>query len=237
MLGANITVYFSENLIGIITSKFLGKELMGLFNIAYNLAIIPSTKIKNVFVSVLIPGFAKIQGDLKSFYRNNIRALNLMTMLFVPSMFILSSVSDELIKSVYGIKWEEAGKMLALLSFVGLLKGIQNLIQSSILAKGHAHIIFYSKIINIAISIPLMYFLIHSYQIYGLIISYILGTIVGFIYVAHFFNKMMGDKFLILKSLYKPLIISLAIVILNHLVGLLPFSVLTILILKLLFLS
>ena len=40
--------FFAENLIGILTGKFLGKEAMGLFSIAFNLAIVPATKVQKI---------------------------------------------------------------------------------------------------------------------------------------------------------------------------------------------
>lgn len=69
ILGANIVAYFSQNLAGIVIGRFIGVETLGSYNIAYNLAIVPATKVQSVFTSVLSPMFAKFQQDLSELKR------------------------------------------------------------------------------------------------------------------------------------------------------------------------
>jgi len=211
MLGSNIFYYFSENLIGIITGKFLGKEIMGLFNIAYNLAIVPASKVQNILASVLMPGFAKIQGNIKSFVENNQKALKYTSLVFIPFMFLMAGISDNLIITLYGLKWSDAGFMLFLLSFVGIMKGIAHLLRSAILAKGHAQVVFYAAIIETLSSIPIMYYTIKSMGIYGLISGYMTGSFFGLVYTIYSYNKLFEGKSFFIGTISKPVLIGAAL--------------------------
>ena len=84
MLGAHIVYFFAKNMIDLLTGKFLGKEIMGLFNIAYNLAIFSATKIQSVLTNVLTSGFSKLQYQIDKFRANYTLALNYTSLLLFP---------------------------------------------------------------------------------------------------------------------------------------------------------
>lgn len=194
MLGAHIVYFFAENMIGLLTGRFLGKEIMGLFNIAYNLAIVPATKIQSVLTSVLTPGFSKLQYQAEKFRTNYTKALNMTSLVFIPFMIMLIAISQNLIPVFYGEQWREAGNYLMILSVVGLLRGLSHILRSAIIAKGKSRIIFISVIVEVICSLPIMYFLMEDYGIYGLITGYLIGALFGWIYTSIFYNKVLELK-------------------------------------------
>ena len=66
LLGSGLFKFLNRNLVGLLTSKFLGAEIMGLFNIAYNLAIVPSQQLSSVLTSVLTAGYSRLQYQIKT---------------------------------------------------------------------------------------------------------------------------------------------------------------------------
>ena len=211
MLGAHIVYFFAENMIGLLTGRYLGKEIMGLFNIAYNLAIVPATKIQSVLTSVLTPGFSKLQYQVEKFRSNYIKALNLTSILFIPFMVMLMAISNNLIPTFYGTKWQEAGNYLMILAVVGLLRGLSHILRSAIIAKGKSRVIFISTIVEVVCSLPIMYFLMQDYGIYGLITGYLLGALFGWIYTAYYFNRIIDYKNGALLAIKSAIIMSIII--------------------------
>jgi O-antigen/teichoic acid export membrane protein len=126
-------------------------------------------------------------------------------------MFLLSAVSTPLIVSIYGLKWKDAGFMLAILSMVGLMKGLSHLMRSSILVKGYANMVFYATLIEAVISLPLMYYLMEAHGVYGLIYGYVAGTFLGFIFIIVVYGNLFQDLFFAPRNLVKPLIIGISI--------------------------
>lgn len=223
MLGSNLLSYFSENLIAIIISKFLGKEVMGLFNIAYNLAIIPASKIKSVLLSVLTPGFSKIQLNIASFTSNNRKVLFYLSLSFVPLMFLISGMSENIILFMYGDKWIEARYMLLVLAIVGMMKGVVHLLRSSILVKGKANIILYATILELVSSLPLMYYFVSKYGVNGLLLGYSVGTLTSFFFIVYNFDKLFEKKFFY-KTIYSPFVFGVSLFVVMYGIGLLSIN-------------
>ncbi len=216
MLGSNIVHYFAENMVAILTGKFLGKETLGLFNIAYNLAIKPSTKIQSILSSVLTAGFSKIQHDLAKFRKNYMNVLENTTLFFLPLMAMLAATSTNLIVSFYGYKWHEAGKLLLFLSLVGALRGLSHLMRNAIISMGNSRVIFYATIIEIVFSLPLMYWLMPDYGINGLISGYFMGALSGWVYLSLKFNECIQLPFGVLKAIKSGVVYSLLIFIITY---------------------
>lgn len=233
MLGAQMVYFFAENMIGLLTGRFLGKEVMGMFNIAFNLAIVPATKIQSVLTNVLTPGFAKIQYEMERFRTNYTKALNLTSLLFIPFMTMLMAISTNLIPVFYGNKWQEAGNYLMILSVVGLLRGLSHILRSAIISKGKSRVIFISTVVEVVCSLPLMYFLMGDYGIYGLILGYLIGALFGWIYTSIFYDKVLEQKFAALSALKEPVLIAVFIFISVYSINFFNLNSLTSLILQL----
>lgn len=224
MLGAQMVYFFAENMIGLLTGRFLGKETMGLFNIAFNLAIVPATKIQSVLTNVLTPGFAKIQYHIEKFRTNYTKALQLTSILFIPFMIMLMAISNNLIPTLYGNKWQEAGDFLLLLSLVGLLRGLSHIMRSAIIAKGKSRVIFVSTLVEVVFSLPLMYVLMQDLGIYGLILGYLLGALSGTMYTSYYYNKVLDQKNAAFSTIKEALLIAIVIFIPVYSITFIPFN-------------
>ncbi|MDD7886233.1 lipopolysaccharide biosynthesis protein [Flavivirga sp. 57AJ16] len=233
MLGSNFTYYFAENLVALITGKYLGKDVLGLFNIAYNLAIVPATKIQSIITSVLTPGFSKIQNSIGRFRNNYTKALDLTSLLFIPIMVMLMATSTNLIPIIYGAKWQGAGNMLMFLSLVGIIRGLSHILRSAILAKGKSNIIFISTLTELIPSLPLMYLLMPYYGIYGLILGYAFGAILGWIYTSNRYNKIIELRCGVWSTIKVSVTISLILFLMVYGVNAFGLQILTTLVIQL----
>lgn len=213
MLGAQMVYFFAENMIGMLTGRFLGKEIMGLFNIAFNLAIVPASKIQSVLTSVLTPGFSKIQHQLEKFRTNYTIALGYTSLLFIPFMVMLMAISKNLISTFYGEEWQEAGGYLMVLSVVGLLRGLSHILRSAIISKGKSRVIFISTIVEVAFSLPIMYVLMEDFGVYGLMVGYLFGALFGWIYTSVYYNKVLELKNAALSTIKEALLIAIIVFI------------------------
>ena len=64
--------------------KAVGKEALGAFSIARNIASLPSNFIKNNVSSVLLIAFSKIQNDINQFKEKQSETLYFFSILFIP---------------------------------------------------------------------------------------------------------------------------------------------------------
>ena len=206
------------------TAKFLGKEIMGLFTIAYNLAITPSSKIQSILTNVLTPGYSRLQYEIDKFKKNYVKAIRFSSVFFIPFMILLGSSSQSLVSLFYGDKWIGSASILELLVFVGIFKGINYILVSSIIAKGKPKFIFISSFLDLLISLPFMYYLLPMYEINGLIFGYYIGSLLNFMLLSYYFDKIVANKFIVIKALKSSLIFGFAIFLLSSFIKLLNFN-------------
>jgi len=202
MLGSNVCYYFSQNLAAIIIGKFIGLEMLGSFNIAYNLAILPAQKISSVLSSVLTPAFCQIQQDLNKLREKFFASIFSLGFLYIPLMMGLSAVAQNFIIVVYGEKWKEAGLFLTFLALLGMLKGIEHLLRSVIIARGWSSVIFKITVAETVASIPLLFLGSYYFGVMGLIIAYMIASFFSFFLNVRAAQNSLDDKRIFFRAIF-----------------------------------
>lgn len=200
MLGSHICVYFSQNMAAIITGKFIGVETLGSFNIAYNLAIVPAQKIQTVLTTVLGSAFARVQEDLANFQAKFFASLFSLGAVFIPMMFGLAAVANNFVVVVYGSKWREAGVFLTFMAFVGMLKGLEHLMRSAIIASGRAGVIFGITLAETVASIPFLFIGAYYFQVMGVIVAFLAASMISFALTVRMLQKALQDRTIFMRA-------------------------------------
>jgi O-antigen/teichoic acid export membrane protein len=138
LLGSNIFHFISQNLAPILIGRFAGTDTLGCFMVAFNLAIVPAQQVQAVFTTVLTPAFASLQRDLAVFRRKAYTAMFALGLVYVPAMLGLAAVAKPFVLFAYGEAWAPAAGFLVLLAGAGLVKGLEHLLRSVILAGGRS---------------------------------------------------------------------------------------------------
>lgn len=185
-------VYFvSQNLAAIIIGKFIGVEILGLYNVAYNLGIVPAQKIQSVLTSVLMPAFATRQRAKDRLRDAVYKSWFSVGVVFIPMMLGLAAVAPVFVPLVYGGKWAMAGQFLTILAVVGLLKGFEHLLRTVLVAVGQPRKILEITLIETALSIPLLWLGTQYIGVWGIIGAYLLSAIIAFMFTAHFAQRAL----------------------------------------------
>ncbi|MEZ9368101.1 MOP flippase family protein [Shewanella sp. 10N.286.51.B2] len=161
-MGEKSINYISANADKILVSKFLGVELTGIYNMAWQLVIFPLTKINPILNKVAFPVYAKLQSDKKQlgeYYTVTVRSLSLIT---VPLLSFLSFYSYEIVYIVFGDGWELTAKIIPTLALVGLMKAVSNPGGALLLAQGYANVgfwwnLFWCLVVVLSIYLGLIY--------------------------------------------------------------------------------
>jgi lipopolysaccharide exporter len=210
--GSGVFYYFSQNFAAIITGKLIGAETLGSFNIAYNLAMVPAQKVRDILTSALYPSFCAINQNIQKFKTSFYESLFTLGIIFIPAMLGLAVVADNLVVFIYGSKWKEAGLFLSFLAIIGLLKGIEHVLRSAILAKGWAKMIFFVTIIETAVSLPMMYYGIGAWGVMGLLYAYLCASVVAFAFSGWFAQRATQDNTVLFRSMGRSFIAAMLMV-------------------------
>jgi O-antigen/teichoic acid export membrane protein len=127
--GANLTGfsfvnYFSRNLDNLLIGRFLGTASLGIYNLAYVLLLFPLENISTVFGRVMFPALSLVHDDKKKVRDSYIIANRHIASISFPLMALLFATAPQLVRVVYGLKWEGAIPLIQILALVGLLHSI-----------------------------------------------------------------------------------------------------------------
>lgn len=131
LFGGNITLarllgFFFTQVDVIIVGKLLGKEMLGFYSVAMQLATMPVQRVSAIVNQVSFPVFTKIQDDLETLQRITLKAVRILSFIAFPILWGISSIASEIIILFLGEKWSDAIIPFQLLALMMPLRILAN---------------------------------------------------------------------------------------------------------------
>lgn len=142
LVGHRLLYYFHRNADNILIGRFLGAAALGAYSIAYNIMLVPFTRIAGPVQKVLGPAFARMQDEPDRVGDAWVRVVRLVGALSVPSLLGLMVVAPEFVAVVLGDKWSAAVPLIQILAWVGIVQSLQSISTDVLQARGRADTIF-----------------------------------------------------------------------------------------------
>lgn len=210
MNAANVTSTIASSADNLLVSHLYGPTVMGEYNLAYNLASLPTTQISENIGDVLLPSFAKMGDEQR---RGALpRASSLMALVLFPISLGLSAVAPAAVHSLLDARWAGVAPMLAVLATLNLPHPLTWVVGSHLAAVGRTRplfllgllriVVLFGAVLTIGRLSPLWACLgvSFAYQLFGL--SFLLAGV--------FLEKLRGGP--LLSSIVRPLLASLVMV-------------------------
>ena len=121
-----------------IIGKIMGKELLGFYAVAMQLATLPMQKIQGMLNEVGFAAFSRIQSDKEQMASHFLKAVRVLGFLAFPVFFGISSVAPEIVDVLLGEKWHPAILPLQVLSLIVPLRMVSNITTPALLGAGRA---------------------------------------------------------------------------------------------------
>lgn len=147
--GERVLNYVGRNLDKLILGRMLGDVGLGIYTVAYQLMMRPSTVINPIFTRVALPLFARIKNDDARLCAGYLQTLRVIALLSFPVYVCISLASPGIIWLVMGQKWAGSAPVLAVLSVLGLFFSIGNPIGTLALTKGKPQWVFYFNLLSL----------------------------------------------------------------------------------------
>jgi O-antigen/teichoic acid export membrane protein len=126
LTGFNVMNFFARNLDNILIGRQLGSVPLGYYDRAYKLLLFPLQNINAPISKVMTPLLSRLQSDPVRFRESYLRTAGLITLVTVPGMAAMMSVSSELITLLFGARWQPVAPIFAWLGLAGLLQPLNN---------------------------------------------------------------------------------------------------------------
>jgi O-antigen/teichoic acid export membrane protein len=151
VFGTRLLFYLNRNADNVLIGRFLGSAALGVYAVAYNIMLMPLSRIAQPVVEVLFPAFSRLQDDRPRMAAAWLRGNRMIGAITVPAMVGLIVVAPEFVRIVLGAQWAEAIPVIQLLAWVGLLQSLQRLNSSVLMACDRARTLLgYSVVVLVA---------------------------------------------------------------------------------------
>lgn len=167
MLLNSFVSYLKERSVDLVTGRMLGAAALGLYNVTYEIAIMPTTELSAPINRALLPGFAKMAHDadaMRTAYRN---AIGVLAFIAVPAATGIYALAPYIVPTLLGQKWLEGVPLMEILAFNGGLLLFHSSICTVLIANGHPDRVTKTNGLYVAVMLGLFALLIPTYGLTG----------------------------------------------------------------------
>lgn len=143
---SRLLYFVSEQADYFIIGKVLGKDALGYYNVAYQLAAMPMQRTSGILNRVALPAFSELQSDALAGGRQYLKSVRLVSLFGVPFLWGVASVAPEAVPVVLGGQWEQATLPLQLVCLVIPLRMTSNLLSPAIQGFGRPKLGFFMSL-------------------------------------------------------------------------------------------
>jgi PST family polysaccharide transporter len=142
LFGNNFLTYLNRNMDFLITGRVLGVELLGFYQMAYNLPFLLLQYVSDSIGSTSFPVFCKLQHDNQRLAGGYLRIVRCIALGAFPVLAGLAYCAEDFIHVVYGPRWLPAVTPLRILCLGAALASIHSVVTPLLNAKGRPEISF-----------------------------------------------------------------------------------------------
>lgn len=120
MLGVDLLGRLRANIDYLLIGRFMGAEALGIYYFAFNAGFGISLSMMSFIMSSLFPHLCQVRNDYEHFKRRYIDSIKMLALIFVPIVFLQSSLAPFYVPIVFGDKWTPAIPILIVICLSAL---------------------------------------------------------------------------------------------------------------------
>lgn len=179
-MGTQILDYVSSRLDILIIGKFLGTELLGVYNLAKELALKVIMIINSIANKVSLPFFSFNQSELSYLRNGYYKVIRLLSAIDFPICYLVGVFSFCIVPILYGDSYVEVIPLLAILSIWSSLVSVISPVGNIVIATGKTKLSFYYTGIRLFYAVPIVFVSCHLNVYYVAIAQVFIALIDSF---------------------------------------------------------
>jgi PST family polysaccharide transporter len=148
--GMLVLFQLNQNADNVLIGRFLGAQALGGYALAYNVILVPFSRLASPLHDVIYPVFTRLQDDAERLARVWLRTVRLLAAVAAPAMLMLVVCAPDLVHVVFGPKWAQAAPVMQILAWVGALYVVQGLNSVLLQALGRTRLLFRYALLSFA---------------------------------------------------------------------------------------
>jgi len=209
LLFNNIVVFLKERTSDFFIGRLHGPAALGLYNVSYEFAMLPSTELSAPINRALLPGFAKMTADPIGLAKAYGNAVGMLALFATPAAVGLYAIAPYFVPVVLGPNWLAATSLLELLAFNGMLMFFHSSISAVLIGAGHPKRVMTAHSVYVLILIVGL-FLLSGIGAKGAAYAALTASILATpVYLFHVKRSIGVGSILFLHAVWRPVIGSL----------------------------
>jgi O-antigen/teichoic acid export membrane protein len=177
LAGASLLVLGTLNVDSAIVSATLGPAALGFYQLAFNISSWPVQSISAAARRVSFAGFSRLAGSRELLADGFTKAAAVLVALAIPACVLLITLSEPLIKTIYGARWTPAAESLSLLGVLGLLRVFYELAYDGLAAADRRPTLLVVQGLWLVVLIPVLLVGARTYGINGVSAGHVLVAV------------------------------------------------------------
>lgn len=205
LLFNNAIAFFKERSTDFFVGRRLGPAALGLYNISYELANLPTTELSAPINRALLPGFAKLGsvGEVAVAYSN---AIGMLSLIALPAAAGIFAIAEYLVPVLLGDKWLGATQLLEVLAFNGALLLFHSSICAILIGRGYPKVVAMTNGAYVLILLLLLWWLTACYGVQGATYSVLGASLLATPIYLHQMKRCLGiGPMTFVSALVRPL--------------------------------
>ena len=175
VFGQRLLYYLHRNTDNLLVGRFLGAAALGAYGLAYNVMLVPFSRVAGPVQEVLFPAFSRMQDDPERLADAWLRVTRIVAAVAMPALLGLFVLAPDFVSVVLGSKWHSVVPVLQVLVWVGLLQSLQSLNSSVLLALGRTRTLFRFSLFHFCSHLVAFAIGVH-YGIVGVAVAYAISS-------------------------------------------------------------
>ncbi len=133
---SNFAFFLQSKSDNFVLGKTIGAYALGVYNVAFEIAVMPSTELIAPVNRVVFPFYSRLSSDLAALRRKFLEIFGLIALAAFPVALGLACVAEQAVGFLLGPQWMEAVPLLQILAICGLTGALQSNLYLVIVALG-----------------------------------------------------------------------------------------------------
>ncbi len=164
---SNLLLFLQNKSDNFILGRTVGAGDLGIYNIAAEIAVMPSTELIAPINRAVYPAYARIANDLPALRLKFLEVFRTITLIAFPVSMGLACIADSAVKVLLGPQWYDAVPLIQLFVLNGLTGALQSNLYIVIVALGHPRTNTMMTAGMLVIYLPAMIMASTTYGTYG----------------------------------------------------------------------
>lgn len=207
---SNLIQFFGNRSTDFILGRTVGSYGLGIYNLAAEIAAMPSTELIAPLNRAVYPAYAQLARAREKLLARFLEVYSLISMVAFPVAVGLFCLSDILVALLLGPKWVDSIPIMQILGLCGLVAALQGNMYVVMTALGKPKVTTYLGGFLLIFSLPAVVYFSLQFGAVGAAYAQFVAAVIGYIAIVWVFTTVTGaSKSSLLNVMWRPFIAAL----------------------------